>query len=189
MNQEAGARPRPLPTTTYAVLGMLTFGECSGYDLGKAVDESIGYFWSPAKSHIYAELRRLVTLGYASERKVEQEDRPDKRLYRITAAGERALREWLNDPEVMPESVKSPFLLKLFFGHLMEPERLAAQVQEVKRQVHEMLARLAEIEKRIRDRDDLFFPYMTLRSGVAHCRATSRWADDVLKRLEERSGR
>src|SRR3990172_6975272 len=86
------------PDTAYGVLGMLTFGQMSGYDLTKAIEGSIGFFWAPAKSQLYAELRRLVTLGWAREREVEQTDRPDKRIYTITPAGEGALRTWLGTP-------------------------------------------------------------------------------------------
>ncbi|MGH9169144.1 MAG: PadR family transcriptional regulator, partial [Acidimicrobiia bacterium] len=70
-----------LPTTSFAVLGLLTFGEHSGYELHQLVEQSIGFFLTPAKSQIYAELRRLVSLGYAVEREVEQDRRPDKRVY------------------------------------------------------------------------------------------------------------
>ena len=175
------------PTTTYAILGMLTFAERSGYELGKLIEISIGYFWSPAKSHIYAELRRLVELGWATSREVEQDDRPDKRVYAITEKGHAALREWLNDPEVEPETFRSPLLLKLFFGDLMDPGALHAQIAEAKRQAEELLAELKAVEGRIEHEDSLRFPYMTLRCGLAHARATRRWARDTLKGLEERS--
>ena len=58
---------KQLPTTAYAVLGLVSFGETSGYDLKQFADRSINYFfWSPATSQIYAELRRLKSLGYVS---------------------------------------------------------------------------------------------------------------------------
>jgi DNA-binding PadR family transcriptional regulator len=44
---------RALPVTSYAVLGLLTYGERSGYDLTKLVEQSIGFFFTPAKSQIY----------------------------------------------------------------------------------------------------------------------------------------
>lgn len=178
-----------LPTTGYAILGLLTFGEMSGYDLTKAAQGSVGFFWSPAKSQVYSELRRLVSLGFATEREVEQQDRPDKRVYRVTPEGEAALREWLNDPVVEPEQIKSPFLLKVFFGHLMDREALGAQVKEWRRQAEDLLAQFREIERHIKGEEAYFFPYLTLRCGLAHARADIRWTDEVLGRLEEREGR
>lgn len=174
------------PATAYAILGMLTFGEMSGYDLGKAVAHSIAYFFSPAKSHIYSELRRLVSLGYATERTVRQQDRPDKRLYRATRKGEKALREWLSSPETEPESYRSPFTLKLFFGRHMDRETLIAKVKEYRHEAREQLEEFREIQKRIEGSEQMFFPWLTLRCGFAHVRAAIRWADDVLAELEKR---
>jgi PadR family transcriptional regulator AphA len=177
-----------LPTTSFAVLGLLTFGEHSGYDLHQLVEQSIGFFLTPAKSQIYAELRRLVSLGYAVEREVEQDRRPDKRVYRITASGRRALREWLEEAEVPPDEIKSPFLVKVFFGARMDRGALLSQLKEARREARERLDQLKVIEDAIKDQDDLFFPYLTLKSGLAHCRASIRWADEVIRDLEAGEG-
>lgn len=177
---------RNLPTTTFAILGMLTFGEMSGYDLSKFVEKSIGYFWSPAKSQIYSELRRLVDLGFAVEQEVRQEDRPDKRVYRITGEGEEALRAWLHDQEVEQESYKNPLLLKLFFGRLMDHDALRAQLEGIKGQAAGLARELGEVERQIKGEEEFFYPYMTLKAGLAHARATARWADDVLRHIGER---
>jgi PadR family transcriptional regulator AphA len=161
---------RDLPTTTYAILGMLALDEMSGYDLTKLIDRSIAHFgFKPAKSQVYSALHRLVGLGWASERKVAQQDRPDKHLYRITSQGERALRGWLESPGVEPEIVRSPFLLKVFFGDMVPRETLLAQVKEAHRIAVEELEILEEIEREVcsLDRANLRFPSMVLRYGLA----------------------
>ncbi len=176
-----------LPTTSYAVLGLLTFGEMSGYDLKQMADYSIRYFfWSPAGSQIYGELRRLASLGYATEREVAQERRPDKRLYQITPDGRRVLQEWLERPEVEPDVIKSTFLLKLFFASMTPQQTLTAQIEERLRQAQETMAQFEGIEERIKDDEKFFFPYLTLKSGMAHGRARLQWAQEVLKELEQR---
>jgi len=50
-----------LPATGYAVLGLLSFGrELTGYELKQWADGSLRFFyWSPAVSQIYSELKRL----------------------------------------------------------------------------------------------------------------------------------
>ncbi|MBI2237792.1 MAG: PadR family transcriptional regulator [Actinobacteria bacterium] len=175
-----------LPATSYAVLGLLTFAEMSGYDLMKAVDQSIGFFWTPAKSHIYAELRRLVSVGYATEREVEQSGRPDKRLYAITPAGEEAFRRWLVESPVELEPIKSTFLLKLFFGHLMDPAAVAANVSEYRRQMDGLLGEFRAIERHIQEEGGLPHPYLTLKYGIAYAQAAIGWCDETLKELEGR---
>jgi DNA-binding PadR family transcriptional regulator len=57
------------------VLGLLAEGEISGYDLDKRIRHSVGFFWTPVKSHVYTTLARLVESGYASARDVEQAKR------------------------------------------------------------------------------------------------------------------
>jgi DNA-binding PadR family transcriptional regulator len=175
-----------LPTTSYAILGLLTFEEMSGYDLTKLVNQSVGFFLTPAKSQIYAELRRLESVGYVTEREVEQRGRPDKRLYRITSAGERALRDWLETSALESAEIKSPFLVKVFFGNHMRSASLLAQVREMRARDAEQLARLREIERMIKDREEMFFPYLTLRCGLASVKAMLRWEDEVIRELEAR---
>src|SRR5687768_3931891 len=94
-----------LPTTSYVILGLLTFREMSGYDLKQLINKSITHFyWSPAKSQIYGELRRLESHGLVTMREVPQTLRPDKRLYRITPQGTEAMMRWLEHSGVEPDS-------------------------------------------------------------------------------------
>jgi DNA-binding PadR family transcriptional regulator len=171
------------PDTTYGVLGMLTFGEMSGYDLGKAIEGSIGFFWAPAKSQLYAELRRLVGLGWARERRVEQTDRPDKRIYTITPAGERALRAWLGTPPAEFDPIKSPFLLRLFFAHLGEAGAARELVTAHRRQARELLGAWEAIDAELREEGGPLPPYLTLTYGIAYARAVLAWCDEALERL------
>src|SRR4028119_2379579 len=88
-----------LPTTTYAVLGLLGFGqELSGYEVRQWALRSLRFFfWTPAQSHVYRELRRLEGLGLAARRAVPQEGRPDKRVFAITDEGRRELARWIDE--------------------------------------------------------------------------------------------
>jgi PadR family transcriptional regulator AphA len=177
-----------LSTTSFAVLGLLTFGEMSGYDVMKLAEQSIGHFWSPAKSHVYAELRRLAASGLATERHVEQETRPNKRLYAITPEGEAALRRWLEESPVEPSPVKSTLTLKVFFGNLVSPQALRSQVEAMKSQAEAHLSVLRGIEDEIKDNDALLYPYLTLKAGLAHCDADVAWTQEVLDELDRREG-
>lgn len=175
-----------LSTTSYAILGLLTFREMSGYDVLKLVERSIGHFWSPAKSHVYTELRRLSQLGLAAEREVRQEQRPDKRLYALTDDGRAALERWLNEGPYEPDQVRSPFTVRLFFGGLVARSVIIAQVEELRRDAEQSLAELRATEADIKDKDELFFPYLTLKAGLAHNEAEIRWANETLEVLRER---
>ena len=186
MNGEATA-PK-LPATSYAVLGLLSFKEMSGYDVKQHADGSIRYFfWSPASSQIYSELRRLASLGYVRERRVAQERRPDKRLYRITRTGEQALRAWLEDSQPVPDVHKSLQLLKLFFGQSTSPGVLTEQLAERRRHTRQALAEFEEIERLLADQEQGFYAHLTLQSSLAHTHAELVWLDYAIEELSRRS--
>ena len=176
-----------LTATEAAVLGLLTRGPMSGYDLRKRIDRSIGYFWAPAKTQIYAVLPRLVEAGLATKRDVPQSGRPDKQVYRITRAGREALRSWLNHGPVEPAPDKNPMLLKLFFGDDADRDALAEQVRQRRETGEELLAALEEIEqtKPLPGRGDDFYPSFTRLWGRMYGEALVRWADEVLARIEQ----
>ena len=110
-----------------------------------------------------------------------QRGRPDKQLYRVTPAGDAAVRAWLATPE--PGSMDT-FLLRVFFGDLMPPEALRAHVEQHRLDAEARLAEFEEIEGRIRDVPEDAYGYLTLRWGLDAVRARQRWAEQVLAELD-----
>jgi PadR family transcriptional regulator, regulatory protein AphA len=180
MHASVRQRNVTLTATECAVLGLLTKGERSGYDLAKKAEQSVGYVWAPARSQIYAVLPRLVRAGLARSRKVAQASRPDKHVYRITKTGREALRDWLEHSE----DSEATFLLRVFFGDQMSKAALVALIERRRDLARATLSDFREIERRGTD----FHPYLTLRWGLAHHRALIRWADEILRELERGRG-
>ena len=176
---------RPLSYTEYAVLGLLMRGKRSGYDLNKLAKETIAYFWTPARSKIYASLQRLVEEGLINGETVVQDTRPDKQLYRITPAGRKALRAWLDAEEIVSGPGRHGLLLKLFFGEYADPDALRGHIERWKQRAEHQLAAFEAIEGHI-DKRAFFFPYLTLRHGIEDARSTIEWADEVLALLRRR---
>ena len=115
-----------LPVTSYALLGLLTFGDdLTGYELKQRADLTLRYYWaSPAMSQIYTELRRLTEHGLV--RAVST----DPTRYRITAAGRRRLQGWMTDTEPGFPVLKHPVALRLLIGHLVDPAETIAMLEE-----------------------------------------------------------
>jgi PadR family transcriptional regulator AphA len=172
-----------LAATEAAVLGLLADGEHSGYDLKRAIDRSVGYFWGPAKSRIYTVLPRLVELGYATRRDVIQQNRPNKQLYRITTAGRQALEEWLAEPSV-PAPDRNPLLLKVFFGDYASPETVLEHVRARRAEAEQLKRELDEIDRTVRCRDEAErYSALTRVYGREWADAMIRWADHVEREL------
>ncbi|MFD3944518.1 helix-turn-helix transcriptional regulator [Streptomyces sp. NPDC058579] len=171
--QEAGQEDVPeipgFPATSWAVLGLLSFGkELSGYDLKKWSDWSLRFFyWSPSFSQIYSELKRLEKAGYATSRTVAQETGSrDKRVYRITDEGMAAVRTWARTAPVDPPVLKHGPMLRLWLGHLLEPE-----------QQREVLARHREFAETMRLRAEADVEGAKVEEAWAYPTLTLKWAE------------
>jgi DNA-binding PadR family transcriptional regulator len=111
---------------------MLTFDqEMSGYDIKKWADASLKlFYWSPSFSQIYGELKRLERHGYVISRTVMQDEVRGKRVYSVTEEGRTAARRWARDAAVEAPILKHGVLLRVWLGHLADPERLREIVAE-----------------------------------------------------------
>jgi PadR family transcriptional regulator, regulatory protein AphA len=167
-----------ISATEAALLGLLTRGELSGYDLQRAGERSGGFFWAPTKSRIYAVLPQLVERGFATSREVTQQGRPTKQLYRITKSGRAALQVWLEEPPVFdPE--RAPLLLKLYFGDLLEPEIVLGHIRKARSEVLDLKRRL---EAQPPESGSLYAD-LTLRQGLEWARAMIRWTSTAEQEL------
>lgn len=172
-----------MTTLGYAILGLLSREALSGYDLTRRMREPVGFFWSARHSQIYPELARLEAGGMATHRVVEQEDRPDKKVYEITEAGREALREWVTAP-FEPKGTRDEMVLKAYSIWLADQARAVALFREQERKHREQLRRYEEIEswmeaewgEDLRRPDSPYFAsYAALRRGVIYERGSVEW--------------
>lgn len=112
-----------LTPTSYLVLGLVRLsGEATPYQLKQQVEQGLADLWSVPHAQVYREPERLAAAGLLAET-VEPAGRR-RRLYRMTAEGEKALADWLADGEAGFTELRDPGLLKLYFG--ADPATLAA---------------------------------------------------------------
>jgi len=102
---------------TWAVLGLLAQRPRSGYDLKTSIDRTIRHFWAASYGQIYPELRRLEEAGWVTARTAPTGGR-QRREYRITPAGRKALFHWLHGTETRIE-LRDESLLRLFFADVL----------------------------------------------------------------------
>jgi PadR family transcriptional regulator, regulatory protein AphA len=169
-----------LSPTAYVILGMLGWRPMSGYEIKSIVDKSTRFFWAASYGQIYPELRRLAAAGLI-EGKASPQGGRRRNVYRLTPAGRKELRVWLDaDPEVF--ELRDEALLKLFFagatGGDSAPRTLAA-----KRRTHERIAeRLKEIEAAGKPDG---FAYVVLRHGIEFNEWMAAWCERTKQALEE----
>jgi PadR family transcriptional regulator, regulatory protein AphA len=168
------SKTHELTTTEGVILGLLSEGPRSGYDLLKRAEQSVGHMWAPAKSQLYAVLPQLVGAGLATRKTVPGDGRPDKHVYRLTATGRSAARSWL---EHTPARTWDELLLKVFFAKLV-PRKSLLRHLEAHRELQRAL--LAEYES---IKPATAHGALTLRYGLALVPVRLAWLDDAMKEL------
>lgn len=156
-----------LAATSWALLGMLSYEhELSGYDIRKWGEWSMQFFYgSPAHSQIYSELKKLEKLGLVTSR-VEDSGTRNRRLYKITQAGLDAATRWANEVPVDSPTLKHGPLLRVTLGHLTNPARLKAILQEHVTYADEMQRKAAKDAK-----------WAGADPSWAYARVALQWAD------------
>jgi DNA-binding PadR family transcriptional regulator len=168
--------------TTFAVLGELAAGPSTGYEVRARLRGSAAHFWHASYSQIYAELRRLRDLGYATEELVVQDARPNKRVYTITDEGRRALLDWLAEPWGLAH-IRDASLVKLALADPLSPREVVAQVRRLKA-AHERRRREFEDEIARLPADGSPYLRLALRKGVHAQTAFAAWCQEVIDELE-----
>jgi PadR family transcriptional regulator, regulatory protein AphA len=111
-------------------LGVLTEGDKTGYEIKQRFEEAFAHFFGAGYGSIYPALAELTRKNLVTCRSVEQDKRPDKKVYSLTAAGRRALVDQLS--ETAPRhKVRSEFLVLMYFAHLLPVERVRRIVEEM----------------------------------------------------------
>lgn len=115
--------------TKFIILGMLSSGPMTGYEIRKYVRELFSYMWDISYGQIYPMLSRLESEGLATMRAASSGKGPNRKVYEITEAGRKELRSWLRSPE----KKEYELLLKMCFGSEMDAGLLAEKLKAYSR--------------------------------------------------------
>jgi DNA-binding PadR family transcriptional regulator len=175
-------------TLGYALLGLLARRPRTGYELTQALRAPIGYFWTATHSQVYPELTKLEQDGHVRHRIVDNRGPREGKLYRITAAGLRALADW-SVADLTAEVTRDEFLLKVYSTWTADPAATTEMIER-RRDLHrERLANFEAIEAQFvaapaglptDPTDPDFSSYATLRRGLSFERHAIGWCDWLL---------
>ena len=172
------------------VLGILSFGEASGYEIKKMVEDGrFSHFIDASFGSIYPALTALTGESLLTVRAEEQTGRPDKKVYAITQNGRASLARALS---VTPakDKFKSEFLFQMLLADFLPKPAIAAAIEKQLSDLREDLARIAECEGESADQPGCSFVHgygnALLNAGVKYLeeRKTEFLSTRVLKAAE-----
>ncbi|GAB19643.1 putative PadR family transcriptional regulator [Gordonia effusa NBRC 100432] len=180
----------------HAILAtLLNEGPASGYDLAKSFDISIAKFWVATPQQLYRELDKLESDGCVVAQVVEQEKRPNKRLFSLTEVGRAMLAEYTTIAP-KPTAIRDDLLVQLQAIDAGDGSAVLANVGERLRGAREKLTGYRKLRDRIlngRNESDFFTtaahvgPYLTLLRGISFEEENIRWCEMAIAVLRERA--
>ena len=114
----------------HTILGLLQQEEMTGYDLKTSCfDRCIAHLWPADQAQIYRTLDKLVEQGWITCTVVIQPNRPNRKVYSVTDAGNAELSRWLQCPQPLP-TVREPLLVQLFFAAQLPTEAIVQLLEQ-----------------------------------------------------------
>ena len=173
----------------YALLGLLQQQAQSGYDLRKIFANTPMRHFSDSPGSIYPALRRLEERGWISA-KGESDGARKRQAYRITAAGKRALVDWLSQHITRDDIVHRQEELMLRFAFLDGNVEREVTLRFMDQMVEVLEAYVEEL----RDYYKNFGPAivkdtgrLAFESGIHSYEASLTWARSARKTLGKQS--
>jgi PadR family transcriptional regulator AphA len=165
------------------ILGLLTQRPMSGYDI-KRLLKSLGWLvGSPSFGAIYPALHALLQDRLVTVTVLSDENKPPRKIYTITQAGERALHEWIHQPSSTNASTRA-FAMRLILADQLSNEGLIAHLQQRRAQVDDHRAALKRMNDELDGEVDAG-RRLTLDYGMAIASAELNWLEGMLERLSE----
>lgn len=172
----------------YGLLGLLNYGEQSGYDLNRIFTHSINNFWHTQISQIYKELNTMEKDGWLTSHIAYQSDKPNRKVYAITAKGKEELDKWLDNDFVEKEmQIRNAFLIKVFFLGENNPEDNIALFENYRQRNSEALQKIIMIEGMFafdemdkEQRRMSIYHKMTATFGHYYHQMCIDWADEMI---------
>jgi len=172
------------------ILGFLKLKSLSSYDLKKALENSVGHFYSTSYGSIQPALKKMESLGW-----VRKESQPTgarkKNIFHITEKGIEEFGQWMKT-EIPVTRIKEDALVKMFFFGLIPQEERIRLIEEYTKKIEETQRILEQIkalslQQQIpEDKKEIAaYQWETLRFGIDSGEFTKQWFEDFL--TKERS--
>jgi DNA-binding PadR family transcriptional regulator len=171
----------PAVSVPHALLALLTESPKYGLRLQNEFESRTGEVWPLNVGQVYTTLQRLERDGLVESDDGEGE-RSQKR-YRITAAGDRALAEWLRTPPELVPPPRDELVIKVLVALQVPGTDVHEILQVHRRHVIEVMQRYTQVKAAARE-DDVALA-LVADAELFRLEAIVRWLDGADVRLKQ----
>ena len=164
----------------FPLLALLAEGPAHGYELKQALEQQFGSVLPPLNAgQIYTTLSRLQRDGLVEDDAVEQDGRPNKRVYRLTEQGRLELDGWVRASEPT-HRLKDDFFIKLV---LARAAGIAEPLELIDRQRAAYLQALRELDDVAATANGDVTAALLIEGAALHLEADLKWLDLCEQRI------
>jgi len=183
---------QPEPSSGYqlrvvqeVLLALLVREPSYGYQLQAQLQLALGPLAAALNGgHVYVTLNRLEKAGLVVSTRVPQGDRPDRKVYELTTAGDERVREWLADTG-WPKPAPAEFHLKLVAA---AAAGIADAVGIIDAQRHALLLGLRDAQRAALGEPDGSIAGLLLEGVVLRLQADLRWLESCARYWNAKRG-
>lgn len=171
----------------HALLTALIERPCSGLELARRFDRSIGYFWHATHQQIYRELGRLESAEWVESLPPES-GRGRKKVYRALPAGRAELTRWVGESQD-PKPMRDELMLRLRAEAIVGPTGVRDDIARRLEMHRAQLALYLQYEQRdfpgggaTREQQ---IQHLVLKAGIMMESMWVEWSEDAMKVLSQ----
>jgi DNA-binding PadR family transcriptional regulator len=161
------------------LLALIAGAPSNGYQLRRQLQMAVGPLAEGLNDgQVYVTLGRLEKAGLVG---ADQDEQTQRKVFRLTAAGQERLDTWLADTS-WPKPAPAGFHLKLVAAAaagLADPLRL------IDKQRHAVLAELAGLQRTVMAEPDNSVPRLLLEGLIMRLQADLRWLEVCVRHWSE----
>jgi PadR family transcriptional regulator, regulatory protein AphA len=171
----------------HAILGFIHESPRSGYDLKKAFDGSVAHFWPASQSQIYRTLERLTGAGMVEVQVIQQDGKPNRKVYHLTEGGQAELHEWLVAPLPLND-MREAFLIQFFWADAITQDELVKLLEDRAIKHKERLEFYVEALRKFEDKPpvgvwDKVLQPLIVDAGIGLEKAWLSWIEQALEKI------
>jgi DNA-binding PadR family transcriptional regulator len=159
------------------LLGLLRQARMYGYQLHEFIERDLATCTDLKKPTAYFLLDKMTRLGWISQTEEREGNRPPRRVYQVTAEGERHFQHLLRDNLGGYSITRFAGDVGLAFADALPPQEVLALLRQ---RAAALAADLAAASSVPRHEGSLQF---VIDHRIAHLEAERRWLDDVMARF------
>ena len=175
------ARKQNPITVEFLLLGIIRNQPIHAYDLDKLLNEheELNIVWKFNQSQLYAILDKLEKNNLIQSEMAQGDAFPFRKVYTLTELGEKLFQQWKISPVEKPRTLRSDFLVKLYF---LKDEPTAVFETVIHEQIKVCEEWIDSLVKKQKERpEDSVYIQMVLQFRIENLKAAISWLEECLE--------